>query len=754
MALSVFASNLVSIILRNLTANSANLALPHAAPDSFRLSGGPLATPLSALLARAHAELVCAAELTGDPSDLIVEALRDLQQNLTAAFAVPEEQRVLEWFGEGRRAVADTLAATQILVDRRASFSDGSLSVAALAARLALESARDRSELATSWTELEQHVMAALATEVAVCDREAAALDRTPLLFSLPSAVTLEELLLLGSAERNLGAPALSAAEREFYALLERLQARLLPLRVLMELLTVRVDDFKRRAEIVYPSTTADLAVRYAALASQYEKSVVARYAAIEHRAVAIRWQEVCAFVVFEVMRRCDNMIAAFESTGSSDAVATSYKTCAAGVGLIQAAVAARVVRAPDLAEEFNAMLLPRWRQLNSLLGSTPSPNANAASASSTAPDAIASPSPIKGLRLFRMTRSESAMGGPTPRALPRPDLPFVANLGSPMDRFAPGLDLGLGVNPSPSVPFSVQVDRVIDLSIDASLEPSSKSVHAALLELSQETESPHEPSGEEMIRNTLDGAINGLSNAESWNNHDASDNDEVATLVHEGYENEAPGSPNANQSISAFASSDLKKEGNVSMSKGMQAEYRPSKIPLISANYACLGLPVIKKNFIHGYKPTRIPSISPSHPVFISPERRAPSVAAFEQKRFETPDTNQPTEKDTLRSPVTFDLSRFGQPHRRLSSVSSSGTDELLTSRSRSSSLKISADKMTLLVLRTPDLTCGVSPGVMSPDRVTLRSSSPERPESSIGSRYDAINLTKPLKPSKKSWR
>lgn len=708
-----------------------------------------MATPLSSLLARAHAELVCAAELTSDPSDILVETLRGIQRDLSAAFAVSEEQRVLEWFGEGRRAVADTLAAAHALATSRATTNPGPFNVALLTAQLVLESARDRSELAASWTELEQHVMAALAAEVAVCDKETAVLDQTHLLFSIPRAVTLEELLLLGSAERNLAEPALSAAEREFYASLERLRARLIPLRVLMDLLSVRVQEFNHCASILYPSTAKALSLRHASLAAQYQNSIVTKYASIEHRALAIRWQEVCAFVVFEVMRRCNNMITAFESTGSSDAIAASYKTCAAGVGLIQAAVAARVVRATDLADEYNAILLPRWRQLNSLLGSTSISNPNMEWAPSSASGKIADTSPVSGLRQFRMTRSDIAVKVPTPRALPRPDLPFAIGA---IDRFAPGLDLGLGVNPSPTVPFSVQADRIIDLPVDPKFEPTSKSVHAALLELSRKPEI--HPDLEE--RKLTINHANDLSDAEHCNNYTASDTDEVATLVHDDNEKEVIGSTyeiESTDKFDAFASLNLTKEGNVSIINGLSPEYRPSKIPLISANYNRLGLPIIKKKFIHGYQPTRIPSISPIHPVFISPERRVSLITSSEQRRFETPDSNQFSEKDTLRSPVTFDLSRFGQPHRRLSSVSSLGTDDISSSRSRSSSLMNSADKMTLLVLRTPDLTAG-SLATISPDRITLRSSSPERPETSIGSRYDTINLTKPLKSTKRAWR
>lgn len=717
--------------------------------------------PLSALLAHTHAELLYATELTDAPSDLTVIALQELHRELMVLFTLPEEQRVLEWFGEGRRAVADTLASVQILAANRPNINHpnidhGPFSVAVLAAQLALEAARDRSELAASWSELELQVMTALVAEVAVCDREAAALDRTPLLFSIPSTVTLEQLLLLGSAERDLAIPALSAAEREFYVLLDRLRARLIPLRVLMDLLDVRVEDFKKRAGPIFPSTAAELSVRYASLAAKYEKAVVMRYSAVEHRAVSIRWQEICAFVVSEVMRRCDNMIAAFESTGSSDAVATSYKTCAAGVGLIQAAVAARVVRAPDLAEEFNSMLLPRWRQLNSLLGSTPSPNAVPASASG-AYDGISSPSPIKGLRQFKMTKSDNLVDAPTPRALPRPYLPFISISGSPMDRFAPGLDLGVGVNPSPSIPFSVQVDRVIDLSIDVALELASKSVHAALLELSNESDGSSPSKGQNNNKNTSQETFDEVLSSVSSSTQNKSDTDEVATLVHDSYDREARGSSHGGHStedLNTIPSSDVKKKERPPSLKVFHAAYRPSKIPLISVNYNQLGLPVIKKKIVYGYKPTRIPSISPFHPVFISPERRAPPSTEHEQTTFQTPNPYQFSEKDTLRSPVTFDMSRFNNPHRRLSSVSSSGTDEFLTSCSRSSSLKIPAEKMTLLVLRTPDLTIGASSTERSIDRIPLRSSSPERPETSIGSRYDNVNLTKPLKSPKKAWR
>lgn len=714
-----------------------------------------MAMPLLARLAHVRAELVCAAELTGGPSLLTVTALQDLHRDLTAVFALPEKPRVLEWFGEGRRIVAETLVSTQILATNRASAIHGPFGVAVLAAQLALEAAKDRSELAASWTELELHVMVALNTEVEVCSREVAALNRTPLAFSVPSDVTLEQLLLLGSPDKSLAAPALSAAEREFYTLLDRLRARLVPLRVLMELLKVRVEDFRRKAERIFPSSATELALRHATLSARYEKDLLLRYTAIEYRSVTVRWQETCAFVVTEVMRRCDNMISAFESTGSSDAIAASFKTCAAGVGLVQAAVAARVVHAPDLADEFNTMLLPRWRQLNSLLGSSSMANSSASSASVPS-TAIISLSPMKGLRQFKVIKNGNSSHSPTPNFLPGPNMPFASTVGSPIDRFAPGLDLGVDVNPPPSVPFSVQVDRVIDLSIDAGLERGSKDVRAALLDASRESDNFPVSKHSSDVNSSLQERIIYKKGLQSHVDYEESDLDEVVSLDH--VKNEVPVDKSfcgnkSTEDINLFPPSDSNQNERMLHLVSLETEYRSSKIPLISSNYAQLGLPVIKKKNFSGYKPTLIPSISPLHPVFISPERRPAHFTSLEEKSFKTPNAHKFSE-DKLRSPVTFDISRFDKGHRRFSSASSSGTDDLLIIRSRSSSLQVSADMMTLLVLRTPDLTCGTSSTEKSLKRITLRSSSPERPETSIGSRYDTVNLTRPLKTPKKAWR
>ncbi|OVF11462.1 hypothetical protein A9F13_01g09823 [Clavispora lusitaniae] len=162
----------------------------------------------------------------------------------------------------------------------------------------------------------------------------------------------------------------------------------------------------------------------------------------------------------------------------------------------------------------------------------------------------------------------------------------------------------------------------------------------------------------------------------------------------------------------------------------------------------------------LHGHETTPKHLPSPSHPVFISPERR----------EIHTPKQTPETRSDSprLRSPVVFNMSHLTKH-----------------SAERSSSLQKSADQMSLRGLRTPDLSTGRSskltrsaenPVVKSAERlyspgtyaksprlkpsqlkspgITLPSTSPERPETSIGSRFDDINLPRSVKEARKAWR
>lgn len=162
----------------------------------------------------------------------------------------------------------------------------------------------------------------------------------------------------------------------------------------------------------------------------------------------------------------------------------------------------------------------------------------------------------------------------------------------------------------------------------------------------------------------------------------------------------------------------------------------KATRLPLIREDYARLGLPVIQKMLILQPTISSIPSISPNHPVFQSPLRE--------------PESKQAT-TETLKPPPEFALNpsknQIVVQKRRKPLAPSTKYNSTL---SRMSSLTL-ADTPNLAY----DGIKGLPPkstGSRSLSR-SIRSTSPERPDSSMGSRFDEVHLIQPVK-TKSAWR
>ncbi|CAK9436858.1 uncharacterized protein LODBEIA_P13800 [Lodderomyces beijingensis] len=137
----------------------------------------------------------------------------------------------------------------------------------------------------------------------------------------------------------------------------------------------------------------------------------------------------------------------------------------------------------------------------------------------------------------------------------------------------------------------------------------------------------------------------------------------------------------------------------------------KPSKIPRIHPNYIQLGYPIIAKR--KGY--TRIPEINPSHPVFHSPYRL----------------------KNGARNSSPNPSPHY---HRR--------NDPFHITRSRQSSTAtiIGRPNSLLNEMKIPNLAYSRI--------LSYNCTSPERPMSSLGSRYDDENLLKTLNEARPLWK
>ena len=817
------------------------------------------AEPLSAILARVRAK----------PDDgARAAALAELAALLEAAFEAAKTSRgaaaetAIEWFGEGRLGLADTARMAEereIESDRkdrerpnressasgrsgRANRSDRSMdkstdrsdkstdrptshtsltisgsthtagtendsSTPSRSTTLAfLAEAGARAAVAAAWTEVAHTVLPAVEAEVA-------ALETDPVFghtetFPLP---LMEQIVACGGDWQS---PAFSPAEQHLYACLARMRARLAPLGVLMELVAQRVRAVAHDAALFFPGAAALLSARQTRLSARW-LGLEARAAQLDLSLVVQRWENVCLHVAEDVGRRCAE-IGALLDDGEKEPAAALYRLCAAAVALVQAAHAAGAVRSETVAPAFNAMLVP-WRAVSARVSRAPlrpfrvalAAAPGFARAPSVSRVALASPG-VGNLESAKSGKSgqsgpgSSGLGSSGGRSEGSALLPLVA---SPL----PGLDLGLDVDPSPSVPISVKTDRIVDLDIVPgpllNLQPQeTEDVDGALLDLSGVLLEPgfliqkssrkkrNQRIGTDSSaldekrgsgKKTLDGneaagtnismkvkiqdTIHETDNTDMYVNRSSSrfDHFDINNNSDNVDSSEYPDSSDYPDNSDSSDYPDKSHKPYIPVTHSLHRHettpkhlpsYLPSRIPLIVSNYASLGLPVIKKKYTH--LPTRIASISPSHPVFISPERR----------EIHTPKQTPESRSDSprLRSPVVFNMSHLTKH-----------------SAERSSSLQKSADQMSLRGLRTPDLSTGRSskltqsaenPVVKSAERlyspgtyaksprlkpsqlkspgITLPSTSPERPETSIGSRFDDINLPRLVKEARKAWR
>lgn len=307
-------------------------------------------------------------------------------------------------------------------------------------------------------------------------------------------------------------------------------------------------------------------------------------------------------------------------------------------------------------------------------------------------PDNEAKPSiSERGLRPVRLAQSRTPLAESKPTEINNPNTQLL------------GIDLQIDINHTSSIPFSVhKEDRIVDL--DLSNVPKTSNLNQKLME-------------------TKDNSVK-----------DAILDDDTETLV---------------QSRSRDSQDKQKLEFLNARLNARQQKSQPSKIPLIRSDCLQKKFPVIKKKKYPGRKATKIPSISPEHPVFLSPEKRKPSY-------FATPDHRRSfMEPLVLLSPPVFALPSNKNAWRRISSGSSLG---LLTpeQRSRASLLTSRADQLSLAEETTPNLAFTKERSHLDifTDGISLRSTSPERPGSPMGSRLDDCHLLQPIKVGKRAWK
>jgi len=573
--------------------------------------------------------------------------------------------------------------------------------------KLALLTIKKKIDIVAHYKEIRGLIIDGLNEEVRECNDMFTLSKITGLPHELPKNITLEQItakMKLGEmsqsntfAVRTVALPMFSESEQNSNTRFEMIERRLDPIQVAMDFLEQRVQGFNSMCGTVFPGAIIELNRDYDQLRKLWEQ-LLTEFVTLKKQSVDARWHSLFLFLVEDILKKSLAMIAEVKKDhleGSfliSDELGSTFKTCSNAITLIHKAFMENVIYDKELTRKYNDTLLPRWGELNVLLSNDFHPSKTASPLTND----------FSGYKPIRMAHSRVSLSEHR-----KEKLGAFSSTGL-------GLDLGLDVNPSPTIPVSVKTDRIVDLSIDADILPKN-SIQAALM-------------------NILETQV-------------ANEDDDTDTLVH------------------ATSRNSLELEKPTFWRLLRETPKRKSKIPVMNSNYIRLGYPVIKKMYVKGYTHTKIPSISPLNPVFISPDRRSQPLDSpvndtlrdSKIKRFSTHVSSPESDCTGLRSPPVFHLPRRESTAGKSSSEGSvCGEDVFKGNRSRrSSSLKLKAEKMSLVGTMTPNLAFEVGQlGEISPDRISLRSSSPERPESSIGSRFDDLHLTQPLKQMKKLWR
>lgn len=628
----------------------------------------------------------------------------------------------MEWYTSGRSSVMKVLDVIKVIDDFLSAvflvpliLSDGIITAKLkrvnqmlLGCKLELLATKKKINIVANFKEIRGLIMDGLYVEVQQCIDTFDSTKKSGLPLELPNDVTLGQIIAkmhLGDVSQNstfsvrkAALPVFSEAEQETYTHFEIIERRLDPIHVAMDFLEQRVQSFNGMCGTVFPAAIIELNRDYDRLRKLWEQ-LLTDFISLKKQTVDSRWHSLFLFLVEGVLRQSLAMIAEVQNDhlmGNfviSDGLGSTFKTCSNAITLIHKAFMENVIYDKALTQKYNDTLLPRWKELNVLLSNDFSP--------STIPSPRSSD--LSGYRPLKMHQARHSLA-----AYEKERLGIISSVGL-------GIDLGLDINPSPTVPVSVKTDRIVDLNFNADMLPKSN-IQMALMNI-LETQ-----------------ASNGDGDTD--------------TLVH------------------VTSQDSLTMIKPTIWSRLREPSQRKSRIPLITSNYIRLGYPVIKKKYVRGYAHSMIPSISPLNPVFISPDRRSKTLDSpmndtlndFKRKPASTSATSATSPEMNgwgLRSPPVFHLTRTDAVSRVSSSEGSISGDEIFRgNRSRRTSLKLRADKMSLVGMMTPNLAFDGQLSDMSPDRISLRSSSPERPESSMGSRFDDLHLTQPLKLTKKKWR
>lgn len=643
---------------------------------------------------------------------------------------------------------------------------------------------------------------------------------------------------------KSLRLPTFNDFDESLYNDYLMLESRIKPLKVSLEFLPLKINEFNHLCSKISPQTANNIQITYNELMDNWNYLQL-ELENLKSESLDKRWNEIFKYLINEITYKCKTLREELRSKNSSndgdldasdamDIIGPAYKLCSNSITMINKAFTEGTITDSSLVPLFNEKLLPEWDLLNNtLMNASPLPSSSHRLSKSV--DKLSSNDHSldeNGLRTLQTVKRRSSMFNSGKKNSPSSDplgtidenddklerksfssrrsilidLPQKSQLNTvssrssstPSELVSPsalGIDLGVSVDQvsSKSTPFSIeQKDKVRDfLANEKNGNPNSEQNQFL-----------------EMKRKNLKQSLMRLNGGVDIDD----DEDDEATLVH--------ATPKLSYDLeSSFSDSRMSRSTLARNLYSIQelfnylmknSRHKPTKLPLIRDDYTSLGLPVIKKCYIDSSRPSRIPSISPNHPVFQSPQRKPskditgrvdysptkntpievksqrtlkPPLFAMKRNSLlkkpmnDSTNTTRNTKNSTLNqkqsslevrnnaktSPNSVDSNaRSSISLSRLSGVSLSGmnTPNLSYSHNMKNSPE-AKQRMSLLSNISPSaslISSSLSYRSSSPTRQLspIRSTSPERPNSSIGSRFDEVHLIQPLKKTttKSAWR
>ncbi|ODV77847.1 karyogamy protein, partial [Suhomyces tanzawaensis NRRL Y-17324] len=614
----------------------------------------------------------------------INKTVDDLYQYLEELMAVvgplndSPTSKQLRWYFDGKEAVVNLLQKMEEidsliadLLDVTGHLEDPSIASLLLAKledtsnllvdiKKHVSTLRKHVNFAVRFTEIDRMVIKSLEAEIDLCMVSFSGLAEWKISSSKPeydlenviTKMRINDLAFNTSNDsmRSMRLPTFNDFDDTFYdnylALLQRLE----PLSISLGILPFQIEEFNKMLGTSFPEARLDISTKHDNLVSKWE-AMNKEISILKRDCLDTKWHELFEFLINEINTKCELMITGTPKNQSpriSQELNSTYKLCSNAITLIDKAFKESIIYEKPLASKFNDILLPKWQSVN---------------------DALALPVRSRTPRSVSASSTPRAENPRNEECNNRPSTP------PQREKVGLGLDLGLDIETT-AIPFSIQKkDRTKNLSNNY----RTKKLRYSLA----------------------------LTNTPLYENED----DDELTLVVK--------SPNLKMDIDSLNSSisrlKVKKEDTLAREFNAQRflsdlcnnlPQKASRIPMIQSDYIQSGLRVLKKKYSE--KPSMLPTISPDHPVFQSPERqqlKSPLHTKRESRHLGSP----------LRSPSTFKRALDNE-------------EGLLGGFHRNYRTSISP---SLLEMKVPKLTYDKNYHI-----------SVERPFSSLGSRFDDHNL------------